>query len=175
MRFHVLGAPGAGVSTFGRKLAEEMGVPHFDTDDFYWFTQDALPYRRKRNPEHRRRELAAALDAAEHWVLSGALCGWGDVFIPRFEKVYYLSAPVELRLARITQRETARYGAARIGPGGDLHSVFLKFLDWAARYDAPSDNIRSRQQEMKWLEQIQVETIYLESQDGLPEGHTGAL
>jgi adenylate kinase family enzyme len=154
-RIHIMGAPGAGVSTFGRQLAAKLGYVHLDTDDFYWFTQDELPYKRKRNPDHRRRELAAALDQAERWVLSGSLCGWGDVFIPRFQKVYYLTAPADLRAARIRARETARYGPERIAPGGDLHIVFEKFLDWAARYDEPSDNPRSGDQELRWLEQLQ--------------------
>jgi adenylate kinase family enzyme len=154
-RIHIMGAPGAGVSTFGRLMAARLGYMHFDTDDFYWFTQDELPYKRKRNPDHRRRELSAALDQTERWVLTGSLCGWGDVFIPRFQKVYYLTAPAALRLERIRARETARYGPERIAPGGDLHIVFEKFLDWAARYDESSDNIRSRDQELRWLEQLQ--------------------
>ncbi len=154
-RIHIMGAPGAGVSTFGLQLANKLGYAHLDTDDFYWFTQDDLPYKRKRNPDHRRRELSTALDQTERWVLSGSLCGWGDVFVPRFQKVYYLTAPVEVRLNRIRARETARYGPERIAPGGDLHIVFEKFLDWAARYDEPSDNIRSKDRELDWLAHLQ--------------------
>jgi len=166
-RIHILGAPGAGVSTLGRQLAAALNVPSFDTDDYYWFTDDALPYRRKRNPEHRLRLLVSDLDQADSWVRSGALCGWGDALIPRFDAVIYLSAPTELRLARIAQREAARYGSTRIEPGGDLHVVFEKFCAWAAKYDEPSENIRSREQEMRWLDGLECPVLKMESAQNL--------
>lgn len=150
-RIHILGAPGAGVTTLGKALAQRLGFSHFDTDDYYWFTGDPLPYKRKRNPEHRRQLLAADLERSPAWVLSGSLCGWGDVFIPRFEKVIYLWLPAEVRLARIREREIRRYGAERLAPGGDLYDIFEKFLSWAAAYDTDSGNIRSRDSELRWL------------------------
>lgn len=153
-RIHILGAPGSGVTTLGRALARQLNIPHFDTDDYHWFTDDALPYRRRRNPDHRRQLLARDLDAHKNWVLSGALCGWGDVFIPRFQLVVYCWLPVEIRIARIREREIARYGATRLAPGGDLHEVFEKFCLWAAAYEEDSDNIRSRVKELEWLEEL---------------------
>jgi len=151
MKLYILGAPGAGVTTLGRALAEKMGVSHFDTDDYHWFTDDALPYRRRRNPDHRRLLLARDFAAHEHWVLSGALCGWGDVFTPLFDAVVWLWAPADVRLERICAREHQRYGAERLAPGGDLHVVYEKFLQWAAAYDDASANIRSREQELTWV------------------------
>ena len=151
MTVHILGAPGSGVTTLGKALAQQMQVPHFDTDDYHWFTDDALPYRRRRNPDHRRQLMTK--DFAEHdsWVLSGALCGWGDVFIPEFDRVIYRWLPVETRLARIRERERLRYGAERTAPGGDLNVVFEKFLTWAAAYDEDSGNVRSKSKELEWL------------------------
>ncbi len=168
-RIHLLGAPGAGVTTLGRALAERLNFPHFDTDDYHWFTDDALPYRRRRNPDHRRQLMTKDFEANESWVLSGALCGWGDIFIPRFQAVIYLWLPVEIRLNRIQERELARYGAARIEPGGDLHTVFEKFCTWAAAYDEDSDNIRSRVQELKWLAQLPCPVLLLEEEMSLEE------
>jgi adenylate kinase family enzyme len=152
VRLHIFGAPGAGTTTLGRNLAQLWDIPHLDTDDFHWFTDDPLPYRRRRNPEHRRQLLAAVLDGHEHWVLSGALCGWGDPFIPRFDAVIWLWLPTPIRLERIRNREAARYGSARIDPGGDLHQVYQSFLRWAADYDDASGRIRSRAAEEAWLE-----------------------
>lgn len=156
LRIHLFGAPGSGISTLGRALAARLGCPLFDTDDYVWFTDDALPFRRKRNPDHRRQLLSRDLDAAgDSWVLSGSLCGWGDVFIPRFNFAVYCWLPAEQRLARIRERETARYGAERIAEGGDLHLVFGKFLDWAEGYDEqPYDNWRGRARELDWLAQL---------------------
>ncbi|MBL7828922.1 MAG: hypothetical protein JNJ57_19965 [Saprospiraceae bacterium] len=163
MRIHVFGAPGSGVSTLGKALAARLAIPHFDTDDYHWFTSDPLPYKRRRNPDHRRQLLEQDLSTNEHWVLSGALCGWGDVFVPLFDQVIWLWLPVEERLARIRMREQARYGAERIEPGGDLHVVFQKFTDWAGAYDQPSGNIRSKAFELQWLEQFQGRVLKIET------------
>jgi adenylate kinase family enzyme len=163
-RFLLFGAPGAGSTTLARVLAKYLNIKHLDVDDYHWFTDDALPYRRRRNPEHRRQLLARDLDAADAWALSGALCGWGDVFIPRFQAVVHLWLPVEIRLARIRAREMARYGAERLAPGGDLHAVFEKFCAWAAAYDEDSGNIRSRLRELEWLGDLPCPTLRLESE-----------
>lgn len=159
---HVLGAPGAGATTLGKALAERQGFSHFDADDYYWFTGDALPYRRKRNPDHRRQLLQNDLEKSGKWVLSGAVCGWGDVFIPAFDAVIYLWLPVETRLARIREREALRYGAERLAPGGDLNEVFEKFLNWAAAYDEETGNLRSRAGELHWLEKLACPVLKIE-------------
>ena len=99
LHLHILGAPGSGVTTLGKALAERLKIKHFDTDDYHWFTDDALPYRRRRNPDHWRQLMTKDLDAHESWVLSGALCGWGEVFIPRFNVVVYCWLPADIRLA----------------------------------------------------------------------------
>lgn len=165
MGFHILGAPGSGVSTLGRALAQHLGYRHLDTDDFHWFTEDELPYRRRRNPDHRRQLLQAALAQDPNWILSGALCGWGDVFIPQFDAVIYLWLPAEIRLERIRARETERYGAARIQNGGDLNGVFEKFCAWAAAYDeADATHLRSRVREKAWLKELSSPVLYMETE-----------
>jgi adenylate kinase family enzyme len=167
-RLHILGAPGSGVTSLGKELADRLACPHFDTDNYHWFTEDALPYRRRRNPDHRRQLLSADLNATDAWVLSGSLCGWGDVFIPSFDAVVYLWLPADVRVARIRERELKRYGAERLAPGGDLHMVFEKFVSWAAAYDDVTDNIRSRSKELEWLEALPCSKIIIEAEMPLP-------
>ncbi len=151
-RVWVFGAPGAGVTTLGRALAEHMGVLFFDTDDYYWFTDDPLPYRRKRNAQHRLQLLVRDLADQSAYVVSGALLGWGEPLVEHFDAVVYRWLPAATRLARIRQREMERYGAARLLLGGDLNKVFEKFLSWAEMYDtAPADRLRSRAAEEQWL------------------------
>ena len=166
---HILGAPGSGVTSLGKELALRLGVAHFDTDDYHWFTDDDLPYRRRRNPDHRRQLLTRDLDSHENWILSGSLCGWGDVYIPRFEKVVYLWLPADVRAQRIRQRELHRYGAERIGPGGDLHVVFEKFLTWAIAYDEAGENIRSRTKELEWLAALSCPVLKIEQEYSMAE------
>ena len=158
-----MGAPGAGTTTLGKALAEQLGYPHFDTDDVYWFTDDDLPYRRKRNPDHRRQLLAERLAASGSWVLSGSLCGWGDVFAPQFDLVVWRWLPAAIRIPRIEQRERLRYGDARLDPGGDLHGVFEKFKVWAAGCDEAGGGMRGRDFELKWLEKLACPVVKMQT------------
>lgn len=133
-RIHVTGASGCGVSTLGAALAGRLGCAQLDTDDFYWRPTDP-PYRESRPIAERLSQIEAAMDdAPAGWVLSGSLDGWGDPVIPRFGQVVFLTAPTELRLARLAERERRRYGAA-IEPGGPLHAHHLDFMAFAAAYD----------------------------------------
>lgn len=163
-KIHIMGAPGAGTTSLGKALAERLGCPHFDVDDVYWFTDDDLPYRRKRNPDHRRKLLAERLRGSDSWVLSGSLCGWGDVFIPEFDLVVWLWLPAALRIPRIEQRERRRYGDARLEPGGDLHLVFEKFKQWAAECDGEHGGLRSKGNELAWLEQLKCPVVRVEDE-----------
>src|SRR5262249_33344231 len=133
-RIHVLGASGTGTTTLGRALAQALGWPHFDADKYYWQPSDP-PFLHKRDPAARRELLRADLAPHQRWVLSGALCGWGDHFIPRFDLVVFLWVPSAIRLARLRAREQDRYGAAALAPGGPHHQRYPAFMAWAAGYD----------------------------------------
>jgi len=133
MRVHVVGASGAGTTTLGRALATRLGCPHLDTDDFFWLPSEP-PFQHIRERGARQALLGAALARHPGWVLSGSLCGWGDVFIPLFELVVFLWVAPEIRLARLRERERARYGAA-IAPDGPRHETYERFMAWAAGYD----------------------------------------
>ena len=149
MRVHILGASGSGTTTLGVALAERLGCAHLDTDDFFWLPTEPK-FLEIRPIEERVALLASALDAAESWVLSGSLCGWGDVFIPRFALVVFIYIPPEVRMARLAQREADRYGADAIAPGGAHHAKYETFMTWAAAYDT-GDVSRTRAIHEQWL------------------------
>jgi adenylate kinase family enzyme len=44
---HITGASGSGTSTLGQALAESVGCPWLDADDFFWLPTDP-PYTDKR-------------------------------------------------------------------------------------------------------------------------------
>lgn len=147
---HVVGASGAGTSTLGRALAERLGAAHHDTDDFFWLPTDP-PFEKIRERGERQALLGAALARRPAWVLSGSLCGWGDMFIPCFELVVFLWLPPEIRLARLRDRERERYGAA-VAPDGPRHGASEAFLAWAEGYDArlePPERCRALHEQ--WL------------------------
>ncbi|MFT3687553.1 adenylate kinase [Paenirhodobacter sp.] len=150
-RVYITGAAGSGTTLLGRGLAERLGVPHLDTDDFFWAPTDP-PYTLRRPVEERLALIAAAQvgQGGDGWVLSGAADGWGEVAIQGAALIVFLLTPTPVRLARIRRRETEKFGD-RIRPGGDLAENHRDFLNWAASYDDPYFRGRSLQRHRDWL------------------------
>ena len=162
MRLHILGASGCGTTTLGTALAERLGVVHLDTDDYFWEPSEP-PFQAPRARPERQALLARDLDAQASWVLSGSLCGWGDVFIPRFEGVVFLQLSTEVRLARLRERELSHFGEAALAPGGAMHENHREFMDWAAAYDDGDLTMRSLMRHREWLERLPCPVLRFES------------
>jgi adenylate kinase family enzyme len=159
-RIHILGASGSGTTTLGRALAACLQYAHFDTDDYFWLPTDP-PFTTQRERTARQHLLMDALTAHDAWVLSGSLCGWGDVAIPLFELVVFLAIPHDVRMARLHRREHKRFGE-RILPGGDMYEQSQAFLAWAASYDSGGMDIRSRQLHDQWLSTLPCPIVCVE-------------
>jgi adenylate kinase family enzyme len=171
MRVHIVGASGSGTTTLGRALAGRLGCPHLDTDDFFWLPSDP-PFQHVRDRSARQALLGHALARRRGWVLSGSLCGWGDVFIPQFELVVFLWVPADVRIARLRARERARYGSA-IEPGAPLHDRYVRFIAWASGYDHGLDvRERCRCLHETWLAQLPCPVLRLEGTGSVPEHFT---
>jgi adenylate kinase family enzyme len=166
-RIHILGASGSGTTTLGRALAERLNYIHFDTDNYFWLPTDP-PFTAKRATTLRQQLLMDELTAHDSWVLSGSLCGWGDITIPLFELVVYLWVPCEIRLERLHHREYERYGE-RIMPGGDMYEKSQAFLEWAASYDEGGLDMRSRQLHEQWLGMLPCPIICIEGEYSIEE------
>ena len=157
---HIMGASGAGTSTLGRALEARHGYKWMDTDGYFWAQTDP-PYEQSLPREERLRLMRAAMDQHPRCVISGALCGWGDALIPRFDLVVWLQAPTEVRLERLRQREREAFGA-RVLPGGDMHENHEAFLLWAAGYDTGDESMRSFAQHEKWVRGLDCPVMILD-------------
>ena len=107
-------------------------------------------------------------------MLSGSLCGWGDVFIPLFYLVVYLWIPPATRLARLAARERGRYGDAALAPGGQMHETHAQFMEWAAAYDTGDITMRSRRRHEHWLRDLPCPVVRLEGEGTVAE-HLGEV
>ena len=166
-RIHILGASGSGTTTLGRALAHRLQYPLFDTDDYFWVPTNP-PFTHQRERPERAQLLMDDVTAHDSWVLSGSLCGWGDVAIPRFELVVFLQIPQDIRMERLRQREQERFGA-RILPGGDMYAQSQAFLAWAASYDEGGLDIRSRRRHDQWLRTLPCPIICFEGEYSIVE------
>ena len=132
-RVHVFGASGSGTTTLGAAIAGALGAPFLDADAYYWVATDP-PFTTKRPPAERVGAIVHDVAGRADWVLSGSLCSWGDPLVPRFTLAVFLHLDPKARMARLADRERARYGP-RVLPGGDLHAHHVAFMDWARSYD----------------------------------------
>lgn len=157
MRVLVTGASGSGATTLGRALARELEVAFFDVDDYFWMPTEP-PYRQQRTPDARVSLLVADLAKVPHSVTSGSVINWGETLENSFSFIVFLTLPAELRLARLREREDARFG--RADPG---------FLEWAAQYDAGSLDVNSRTGDEKWIAQRPCPVLRIEGDSPVPE------
>jgi adenylate kinase family enzyme len=132
-RIHILGASGSGTSTLGSALARRLRVQHADSDSFYWLPTNP-PYTTPRPSEDRQALLLRTLPAAGNWVFSGAAIKWTAPLEPYCDLVVFLQLDPAMRMARLRQREAARFGS-RILPGGDMAAIHAEFIAWAETYD----------------------------------------
>jgi len=159
-RVHILGASGAGTTTLARALADDLGIPAFDADDYFWVKTDP-PFREIRPRAERVELLLADLRPCESWALSGSIVGWDGEISPAFTLVVYLWVPPDIRMARLAERERSRYGA-EILPGGSMHDASAAFLRWAAAYDSAGAEQRSRELHRQWLDGVKAPVLRIE-------------
>jgi adenylate kinase family enzyme len=164
---HIIGASGAGTTTLAKALSVKIGYSHFDTDDYYWLPTK-VPFTAKRNVEECKQLLKIALMKKKEWILSGSLCGWGDIFIPDFHLVVYLSLPKEIRMQRLVSREKERAGK-EIEPDGRLYQKYCAFMAWARQYDEAGLDVRSRTLHNLWLSKLSCDVLRIEGDKSVEE------
>ena len=129
----LLGANGSGKSTLGRELACVLNIAHFDVED-YWFHKTDIPYTAIRPAKERNEMLLADMKKHGSIVVSGDISKWANDFLTVFDLVVFLTAPKEIRLKRIENREYVRWGD-RVCEGGDMYESRKKFHEFAAARD----------------------------------------
>ncbi len=160
-RIHIFGASGAGTTTLGHLLSIRLGVPHLDTDDYFW-AESVIPYTVKREENERAELLKSELQRFPGWVLSGSLCGWGDLAIQLFTLAVFLWIPEELRISRLKKREVDRYGTEALLPGGWFHENHEDFIAYASEYESGGLDTRSRLLHDQWMSQLPCRLLRIE-------------
>jgi adenylate kinase family enzyme len=167
---HILGASGSGTTTLGAALSKDTGYVHFNTDSYYF---EKFP--QKRNPLSRNSMLDADLRGTESWILTGALCSWGDFTRRFFDLVVFLWVPTEIRLARLQARELRKYGDILLDPDSIEYKRHQMFRQWASAYNAGGYDMQSQKQHERWMSGLSCPVIRLEGDRTLAENMKAVL
>ena len=138
-RILITGASGSGTTTLGRALATRLRCAFYDADDYYWLPTNP-PFQCKQDPTIRTSRLLQDLQNASTAVVAGSILNWGVELEDSFSLIVFLTLAAKIRMARLRQRETQRFG--RVDPA---------FLAWAAQYDEGLLGGRSRSKHETWL------------------------
>jgi adenylate kinase family enzyme len=148
VRLHIFGASGSGVTTLGRALSQELRIPYFDSDDYFWKKSDP-PFLLRQNAAERNALINDDLKA-NHWIFGGSSMNWGNEF-PEFDLIVFLWIPADIRIQRLKQREWERYGEV-IYTQPERNKQFNEFIAWAADYDTNTGiSNRTLDAHEKWL------------------------
>ena len=63
----------------------------------------------------------------------------------------FLYVPTAIRLQRLRARETQRFGADAVAPGGSMHQQMEEFIEWASHYDDGTVEGRNLARHQAWI------------------------
>ena len=154
----ICGLNGSGKTTLGRMLAEALQLPHMDVENYYFSKNEAVPYSEPRTRDEVCRLLAEDTARFPKFVFSAVNGDFGEEINARYRCVIYLSAPQEIRMARIRERSRAQFGS-RIAPGGDMYEQELAFWNFAAQ--------RTPEKVEAWLATLSCPVLKLDGRESL--------
>ena len=128
MKIILCGLNGAGKSTVGKALAQRLGFPFRDIEDYYFPDGSGdYKYRSGRTRGEVSALLLRDLRELENVVLASVKGDYGGEVEKQFTHAAYLEVPQETRLARVRERAYEQFGE-RISPGGDLYESEERFF-----------------------------------------------
>jgi adenylate kinase family enzyme len=105
MKFVIKGTSGAGKTTFGRALAERLGLPYVELDGLYHGPNWSEPTR-----EVFQARVRQVMNASpDGWVIDGNYDSrLGDLVVAEAETIVWLDLPLPLKVRRLWGRTIAR-------------------------------------------------------------------
>jgi len=125
----IIGCPGSGKSTFGRKLKCITGLPLFHLDMMYW-NEDKTTVSKEIFAER----LCTAMSNSE-WIIDGNYSSTMEKRIKECDTVFFLDYPTEVCIEGIEERK----GKPRSDmPWVETDSVDEEFISFVKKYNSQS-------------------------------------
>lgn len=156
----IMGPSGAGKTTLGKMVAQELGYKFVDIDDYIWRKDTEIPFTAMYSKPEKITRLMTAIADCECFVMAGSMNSFHEYFDPYFELVVYLYTDAEIRVKRVHERELEWFGE-RILDDGDMYEEHKKYLNDIAGYDYGAGGCTLQQHEV-WLQSLQCKVIRLD-------------
>ena len=114
-RIVVIGSSGSGKTTFARRVAEVLRVPHLELDSIHWGPNW--------QPRSDFLERVRSAVSAEQWVIEGNYRAVRELVWQRAEALVWLNLPLRIVLARATRRTLARIRNGEPTHGGNRETL----------------------------------------------------
>ncbi|MGH9422139.1 MAG: shikimate kinase [Thermoanaerobaculia bacterium] len=124
-RVYIVGPPGSGKSTLGRRLAQVTGLPVHDLDEVYRQGGGRNPLR----PEDQRDTAVKQIIGSRRWIVEGVQLGWTDGLMDQAQVIIWLD---HLSWPRLALRMTRRFAGGAADEVGRQRGGrrFLRFGDY---------------------------------------------
>ena len=155
----IIGPSGCGKTTLGRKVAEMLGYPYFDVDEYIWRFDTPELYTVMYSREEKISRLKEAIAPYEHIVMAGSMSSFHEAFDPYFGMMVFLYADPDIRVSRIRERSILRFGD-RVMEGGDMFQSNLGFLESNRRYE--SDGSPNLKEQTEWMNSLSCKKLRLD-------------
>ena len=155
----IFGPAGAGKTTLGMMTAALLNWPYFDFDDYIWRKDTDEPFTVRVPEEEKLSHLLDAIRPNEHFVLAGYMDRAREALDEIFSLAVYITAPPELRVRRIRERDQGIFGE-RVLPGGDMYETHEQFIRDVLAYDDEDQPFIRRHKE--WAESLHCPVITLD-------------
>ena len=160
----IAGPSGSGKSSLGKIVAEKLGFPYFDVDDYIWKKDTPEPFTQMYSKAEKISRLSGDIEPCEHFVMAGSMRSFHQAVDDKFELMVFLYAGPEIRLQRVHSRAIERFGE-RILEGGDLYESHRKFLESNRRYE--TDGSPNLNEQKKWIKNLPCAKIELNGTNSL--------
>lgn len=162
----IFGPSGAGKTTLGKLVAQKLGYPYYDIDDYIWRKDTEVPFTVMYPRQEKADRLMEAISQQEHFVMAGSMSSFHAAFDPLFDLAVYLTADTDVRAARVHERELAMFGD-RARPGGDMYEAHQRFLQECASYGKDDYDPPTRKQHLEWVATLPCKVLHLNGEDDL--------
>lgn len=155
----IIGPSGSGKTTLGKIVAQKLGYPYFDVDDYIWKQNTDSPYTQMYTRDEKISRLSNDIAPYEHFVMAGSMSSFHYAFDEMFEMMVLLYVSPDIRIERVHKRAIARFGE-RVLEGGDMYESHMRFLNDNRRYE--EDGSPNMREQKEWMENMSCVKIKLD-------------